>query len=171
MKRVLHVGCGKQPVSELFDGWEEIRMDIDPSCEPDIVASLTDMGDIGQFDAIYGMHVLEHFAPHEVKKVLSECRRVLKPGGFVVMVVPNLKEVRPTRDIVYVSDAGPITGLDMFYGMESLIEELPYMAHKTGFTPETLEEAFGVFDVRKVQELTHYNLMAIGANAHAIRAP
>lgn len=161
-KRVLHVGCANQPMPEFLEGFKEVRMDIDPSCNPDIVASLTDMGEIGQFDAIYGSHVLEHFTSGDVKKVVSECYRVLKPGGFVVMVVPNLENVRPTRDVVYESEAGPITGLDMFYGKESFVDENPFMAHKTGFIPETLAQAFGLFPVVKVQDLTDYNLMAVG---------
>lgn len=162
MKTVLHVGCGTAPINEFLEGYKEIRMDIDPSCNPDIVASLTDMGDIGQFDAIYGSHVLEHFAPHDVKKVLSECHRVLKPGGIVVIIVPNLYHVRPTRDVVYESPAGPITGLDMFYGKESLIADNPWMAHKTGFVAATLKEALSGFPVSEVRELSDYNLLGIG---------
>lgn len=162
MKRVLHVGCGRQPISEAFDGWEEVRMDIDPDCEPDIVASLTDMGNIGEFDAVYGSHVLEHFAPHEGAKVMQECLRVLKYGGYCVMIVPNLRGVLPTREPLYDSPAGPINGLDMYYGKESMVAENPYMAHKTGFVPETLKEAFSCFKVAEIRELTGYNLMGIG---------
>lgn len=162
MKRVLHVGCGKQQMPEFLDDYEEVRMDIDPSCNPDIVASLTDMGDIGEFDAIYGSHVLEHFTSGDVQKVLSECHRVLRRGGVAIMVVPNLENVRPTREVVYISDAGPITGLDMFYGKESFVDENPYMAHKTGFVHETLEQAFSMFSLVKVKDLTKFNLMGIG---------
>lgn len=162
MKRVLHVGCGNQPMPEFLDDYKEVRMDIDPSCNPDIVASLTDMGDIGEFDAIYGSHVLEHFTSGDVQKVLSECHRVLRRGGVAIMVVPNLENVRPTREVVYISDAGPITGLDMFYGKESFVDENPYMAHKTGFVPETLEQAFSMFSLVKVKDLTKFNLMGIG---------
>ena len=160
--KVLHVGCGRQPINEAFAGWEEVRMDIDPSCRPDIVASLTDMGDIGEFDAVFGSHVLEHFAPHEVARVLGECRRVLKDGGYCLMIVPNLSNVRPTREPLYDSPAGQITGLDMFYGKESMVADNPYMAHKTGFVAETLQEAMSEFRVARTYELTDYNLMGIG---------
>lgn len=162
MKRVLHVGCGNQPMPDFLDGYQEVRMDIDPSCNPDIVASLTDMGEIGEFDAIYGCHVLEHFTPGDVKRVMAECYRVLKHRGFVVMIVPNLENIRPTREVVYESDAGPITGLDMFYGKEDLIEQSPYMAHKTGFIPETLKEAFSLFSPVETRDITKYNLMGVG---------
>lgn len=162
MKRVLHVGCGRQPMPPFLDGYEEVRMDIDPSCEPDIVADLTDMGDVGPFEAVFGCHVLEHFTAPDVARVLAECRRVLKPRGFAVMIVPNLEHVRPTREVVYESDAGPITGLDMYYGKESFVEASPFMAHKTGFVPETLREAFAGFGRVEVRPLAGYNLLAVG---------
>lgn len=163
MKLVLHVGCGKEPIHDFLDGYKEVRLDIDPTHNPDIVASLTDMGDIGEFDAIYGCHVLEHLAPHEVAQAVKEFKRVLKAGGMVVMIVPNLAHVRPTREVLYQSEAGPITGLDMFYGKESFVAEHPYMAHKTGFVPETLKQALEAeFSPVEVRELTGYNLLGIG---------
>ena len=160
-KTVLHVGCGGQHLDDFLEGYQEIRLDIDPDAHPDIVASLLDMGDIGHFDAIYGSHVLEHFAPHEVAKVVSEFYRVLKPKGFVIMIVPNLEYVRPTDEVVYDSPAGPITGLDMYYGKASMVAENPYMAHKAGFVRKTLAKAFGGFSQVVVKDLTNFNLMVV----------
>jgi len=163
MKTVLHVGCGTQPIHDFLDGYKEVRLDIDPSMNPDIVASLTDLGEIGEFDAVYGCHVLEHLAPHEVKKAIQEFKRVLKSGGMVIMIVPNLDGVKPTREVLYQSEAGPITGLDMYYGKESLVEEHPYMAHKTGFVAETLQQALEAeFKPVSVRTLAGYNLLGIG---------
>ena len=162
MKTVLHVGCGSQPMPPLLEGYREVRLDIDPTANPDIVAGLTDMGDIGEFDAVYGCHVLEHLAPHDVRKAIAEIQRVLKDGGVAIIIVPNLKDVRPTRDVVYVCPAGPITGLDMYYGHEGLVEESPYMQHKTGFVPDTLRDALSPFARVEVRELPDYNLLGIG---------
>lgn len=39
------------------------------------------------FDGVFALEVLEHV--FEPKKVLSEIRRVLVPGGYVVVIVPN----------------------------------------------------------------------------------
>lgn len=162
MKRVLHVGCGKQPLPDFIDDCEEIRMDINPECNPDIVADLTSMGDIGGFDVVFGCHVLEHFTTGEAKTVLEECKRVLKPGGITIMIVPNLENVRPTRDVVYVSEAGPITGFDMFYGKESFVDDFPFMSHKAGYVSDTLKQAFSMFKHVQVRELADFNLMAVG---------
>jgi SAM-dependent methyltransferase len=41
----------------------------------------------GFFDALYSFHVLEHVA--NVAETLAEIRRVVKPGGFVYIGVPN----------------------------------------------------------------------------------
>jgi predicted SAM-dependent methyltransferase len=41
--------------------------------------------------AIYGSHVLEHLYRAEAQTLLLECFRVLKPGGVIRMVVPDLR--------------------------------------------------------------------------------
>ena len=45
------------------------------------------------YDAVYGSHVLEHLQPEEADFVLGECYRVLKSGGIVRIVVPDLEEI------------------------------------------------------------------------------
>src|SRR5207302_349822 len=41
-------------------------------------------------DAVYGSHVLEHLEPEAAMRLLRECFRILKPGGIVRIVVPDL---------------------------------------------------------------------------------
>jgi SAM-dependent methyltransferase len=40
--------------------------------------------------AIYGSHVLEHLYREHAQRLLLECRRVLKPGGVIRLVVPDV---------------------------------------------------------------------------------
>lgn len=141
MPTVLHVGCGTNPAPTWLSDYQEVRLDIDPRVEPDVIASMTDLGAIGPFDLIYTCHALEHLYPHDVRVALAEFLRVLKPGGGVVIVVPNLDGVKPDEEVLYESDAGPVCGLDMYYGMARLIAENPHMAHHSGFVPATLEAA------------------------------
>lgn len=41
-------------------------------------------------DAIYASHVLEHLHHEDALSLLAECRRVLKPGGILRLVLPDL---------------------------------------------------------------------------------
>jgi hypothetical protein len=61
---VLHVGCGEcEELHPTFraPGWREVRLDIDPEVQPDIVASIVSMPMVpsGSVDAVYSSHNLE----------------------------------------------------------------------------------------------------------------
>lgn len=43
------------------------------------------------FDAVYSSHVLEHLYEDETADLLRECARVLRPGGILRLVVPDLR--------------------------------------------------------------------------------
>lgn len=161
MPSVLHVGCGNEPLPAWLAGHDETRLDIDPSCEPDIVANMTDLGDIGPFDLVFSCHSLEHLAPHDVAEALGEFRRVLKPGGGAVIFVPDLEGVAANDDLLFESAAGPICGLDLFYGLRHALKERPYMAHRCGFVSATLGAALEAagFAAVSTQRLADYNLM------------
>jgi len=165
--RVLHAGCGNEhlPPEYGFGKCDEVRLDIDPTMNPDIVASIVDLGDVGEFDAVYCSHALEHLYPHQVPQALAEFRRVLKPGGYALIFVPDLEDVRPTEDVLYESNAGPVSGLDLIYGHHKFTVDRPYMAHHCGFTSLTLgraltEAGFNEVHTRRIENFCH-NLMAV----------
>ena len=162
-KRILHAGCGGESLPEWLAG-EEVRLDIDPECGPDIVASLTDMGKIGPFDAVYCSHTLEHLYPHDVPVALGECLRVLCRGGVAILVVPDLEDVRPTEEILYETPAGQIAGLDLYYGYRPWLRANPFMAHHTGFIAATLEKALAAVGFQNVrtERMSGWNLMGVG---------
>jgi len=138
----LHVGFGGHPLPDWAEGATETTLDIDPTYDPDYVASMVDMGEIGEYDIVYSAHCLEHVYAYEVKKALREMHRVLVDGGTNMVIVPALDNVAPTTETIYECHCGPVNGLDIMYGMASLIEENPYMAHKTGFTMDSLKDEF-----------------------------
>lgn len=45
------------------------------------------------FDALYHAHLLEHLPRPQALPFLRECRRVLKPGGILRVVVPDLEQI------------------------------------------------------------------------------
>lgn len=143
---------------------DETRLDADPAVQPDIVAEITNLGDIGRFDLIYCSHTLEHVYQHQVAMVLSEFKRVLRDGGAAIITVPDLTDVKCDDTIIYESYAGPITGRDMYYGLASFVEANPLMAHKTGFTRETLKKALEEhFHSVRIISVTGHNIIGIGA--------
>lgn len=141
-RRILHVGCGGARLPEWVPG-VETRLDISPDNAPDIVASMCEMPMVadGSFDGVYCSHALEHLYPHDVGKALREFRRVLGVGGTAIIIVPDLEDARPTEDVLYESPAGPVRGLDLFYGFRPAIPTMPHMAHHTGFIAATLRAA------------------------------
>jgi len=162
--RMLHVGCGGDTLPDWAANCDEVRLDIDRRWNPDIVGNITDLSDVCEYDFIYGAHVLEHVFPHEVKIALKGFLRALKPGGTVLMFVPDLEDIKPSHDVLYDCMGGTVSGLDMFYGHGQLVEVNPFMAHRTGFTRDLLETEFkeagfvGITGTR----LSNYSLMVCG---------
>jgi ubiquinone/menaquinone biosynthesis C-methylase UbiE len=164
-KIVLNVGCGyplRQKLHRHFHGpeWREVRLDLDPAVQPDIVCSITDMRPVSAntIDAVWSSHNLEHLQRHEVPLALGEFMRVLKPQGLLLLTLPDLQQVAQLvvddklEDLAYQSPSGPVTPLDMIFGhTASLARGNRYMAHRTGFTARTLHQALveaGFVEVR-----------------------
>jgi predicted SAM-dependent methyltransferase len=154
-KIVLNVGCGyplRQKLHRHFHGpeWQEIRLDVDPGVQPDIVCSMTDMRPISAntIDAVWSSHNLEHLQRHEVPLALGEFIRVLKPRGLLLLTLPDLQQVAQLvvddrlEDEAYYSPSGPVTPLDMIFGhTASVARGNRFMAHRTGFTARSLHQA------------------------------
>jgi len=153
VRTFLHVGCGparKDRTTRAFarPDWRELRFDIDPNVEPDIVGTMIDMSAVatGSVDALYSAHNIEHLFPHEIPLALAEFLRVLKPEGFVVVTCPDLQSVAALiaedrlTDAAYISPAGPIAPLDILYGHRpQLAAGNLHMAHRCGFTRRVLD--------------------------------
>ncbi|WP_412774641.1 class I SAM-dependent methyltransferase [Nitrobacter sp.] len=126
----------------------EVRFDIDPGVQPDVVGSILDLGKSFKpqsFDVIWSSHVLEHLYAHDVFPALRQFHRILKRDGFALIMTPDLEAVarfiveQGVATVAYHSPSGPIRPLDMLYGHSRAIEEgHAHMAHRTGFTAERL---------------------------------
>jgi hypothetical protein len=153
LKTVLNVGCGPRGRAHSFSGfdqhWRELRLDIDPSVEPDLVGTMTDMSAVasGSVDAIVSSHNIEHLYPHEVPVALAEFVRVLKDDGMVLITCPDLQSVcarvanGELASTLYESPAGPIAAIDIMYGLRSAMAGGNlFMAHRCGFTLQLLAD-------------------------------
>jgi len=162
LKYLLHVGCGSKvnKVPFEFAAYKEVRLDCNKLVQPDIVASIVAMPMISdnEFDAIFASHVLEHLHPHEVGMALAEFARVLKPGGKLLIQVPDLQSIggRLALDqadyALYQSHIGMITPLDMIYGHRGSVGAGNlFMSHKTGFTQSVLKDALHTAGLEKIE--------------------
>ena len=83
----LHLGCGPKYAPSFInadanpfhriDLWLDLR---NPLPFPDAM-----------LEGIYTLETLEHLYPDELDALLLECRRVLRPGGFLRIGVPHLR--------------------------------------------------------------------------------
>ena len=83
----LNIGCG----SKIMDGFVNVDAASNHShIQPDVACDITKAlpFDTGSVDEAHAYHVLEHFIPYEVATILTEWKRVLKPGGLLVIEVP-----------------------------------------------------------------------------------
>jgi SAM-dependent methyltransferase len=180
MLTVLHVGCGPQKGRLAVNGfgaddWRELRLDIDPAAEPDIIGTMTDMADVAtqSVDAIFSSHNIEHLYAHEVPVALAEFVRVLKPEGFLVVTCPDLQSVcalvadDQLAEAAYVSPAGPIAPLDILFGLRTqMAQGNLYMAHRFGFTKRTLTETLGAAGFQTIaclQRAASFDLWAVAS--------
>lgn len=176
-KTVLHLGCG--PVTagilpDVFgkDEWKEIRVDLDAAAKPDVVASITDLRAFADksADCVYSSHTIEHLSAHEVPVAFAEFFRVLRPGGFVLLMCPDLATVAKAildgkvEETAYESPAGPIRPLDILYGYSEFIRHgNVFQQHKTGFTADSLQaklEAAGFVRVEAIRDEAAWGLCA-----------
>jgi hypothetical protein len=147
---VVNAGCGPKDGAQLpamFDSWHQLRVDVDPEVDPDVLTDITDLSAIptGFADAVWTAHCLEHLYLHQVPQALAEFRRVLRDDGFLCLIVPDLQTIASyivsdkMDDTIYESPAGPICAHDVLFGLGSAVElGRVSMAHRCGFAPTSL---------------------------------
>lgn len=97
--RLLDVGCGSGQFLALMrsEGWEVEGQDVDLRAAETAFKTYGIGVRVGRleavgysddtFDAVTMSHVIEHI--NDPIGILKECRRILKPGGMLVLVTPN----------------------------------------------------------------------------------
>jgi len=140
----LNLGCGKN----LKDGY--INIDVVPQL-PSVVKSDIKKLSYGDntIDEIYLSMVLEHIDNSDVRTALKEWNRVLKKGGKIVIIVPNIigavKAYLENRLVTHAFPNPPFEDkalevlFQMVYGRADIFGGNEYMQHRTGFSYKRLE--------------------------------
>jgi len=131
VKMVLELGCGSRPAL-VPPGVELVTTDIiirSSEVRPTVLCDLSRGWPFrdGVFDLVYSCHFLEHLAFSDVNYVvMPETCRVLKRGGEVEIIVPNIKRAaqRLLKD-----ENDPIAWV-LIYG----VPDDSYSYHKWGCT-------------------------------------
>lgn len=121
----LNLGCSNYKISGF------VNLDSDPTCNPDVVGDATCLEyDDCSVDFIYAGHLLEHINSHLTISVIKEWHRVLRYGGCIMCVTP---------DVAIAAAMHRRQEID-----NNLLEAIIYGKgeHKTFFTQEKLLDCF-----------------------------
>jgi predicted SAM-dependent methyltransferase len=97
----------------------------------------------GAFELAYASHVLEHFGRHEQRRVLAEWFRVVAPGGWLRLAVP---------DFGAVVAAYPTFGIEAVTGLVCGGQRDVYDFHKMIFDRASLGRALAEVGFVEVRE-------------------
>ncbi|GAA4430970.1 class I SAM-dependent methyltransferase [Actinokineospora soli] len=136
---VLEAGCGEGYGADLLAGAARhvIALDYDAQTAAHVARAYPAVSAVrgnlaglplrdGAVDVVANLQVIEHLWDQE--GFLAECRRVLRPGGVLLVTTPNRITFSPGRD----------TPLNPFHTRELAGEELRGMLLDAGFTVEFL---------------------------------
>jgi predicted SAM-dependent methyltransferase len=98
-------------------------------------------------DEVHSYHFIEHVFAWEAPAVVKEFRRLLKPGGLLVLECPNLELA--ARNLL----AGMKEQMWMFPFYGDPEHKDPFMCHKFGYTMASLESLVRGAGFKKVMHL------------------
>lgn len=135
----LNIGAG----GKVIDGW----LSVDLAGEPDICADVRSIPVAdGYADEAMAIHVIEHLYRWDAPVALAEWRRVLKPGGLMVIECPDL--MKSCRNVL--SGQGERLGVWGLFGDPGYRD--PLMVHKWAWTAEELMAEMKAAGFKKVRQ-------------------
>ena len=86
----INLGSGQRKFGA---GWTNV--DINPKWDPDVIADGSDMPmfNAGSAEMIVCHHTLEHYGCGEASGMVKEAWRILRPGGSLIVCVPDMNEL------------------------------------------------------------------------------
>ncbi len=141
----IHLGCGEK----YLKGY--LHIDINDGKHIDYKTDVRDlhMFEDNSVDKIYSSHTLEYFNREEVVSVLEEWKRVLKPGGVLLLAVPNFESIvkvyQEYKDINHRGILGPLFGKWSLDNGETIY-------HKTTYDFRSLKILLESIEFKKIME-------------------
>ena len=128
------------------DDHREGFVSIDLRPEADVTADIRDLSAYpdGSVDELLALDILEHFWRDDVPAVLTEWRRVLRPGGRLTLRIPNMHAL--ARQIVRGTHVEAT--IRNIYGGHRWGPDGSWDAHHWGWTPQTLAPLLAEFGYR-----------------------
>lgn len=149
----LNLGCG----DKILPGYVNVDVvEVRAGKKPDVICDLHDLAPFADSsaDEILSVHVVEHFWRWEIRDVLREWIRVLKPGGRMVVECPNIKSACETilQDPEKFSrdDQHGQRTMWVFYGDPKWKD--PLMIHRWGYTPESLRSLLAEVGLTQIRQ-------------------
>ena len=148
-KLIADIGSG--PVSPYFAEGKSVSFDIREDMRPDVVCDIRNLPVPSEtFDIVFSSHTLEHFSWLSIDKVLKEWTRVLKVGGELRVIVPNLRHVAKRL----LADTLIPTDIWVLYGEQDYAKNF----HAVGFTPNVLRRLVETMKVYENIEIIEGNI-------------
>lgn len=116
-----------------------INIDIDPRNRvADTIGNALDLSMFGSntIDLILSSHIIEHFNSTDAVKALKEWHRVLKPGGWLVMELPDLDKCM----LMFLNATNNEQRKDALIGIYGRFDWVIYQGHQYGYNHPTLRE-------------------------------
>lgn len=151
----INLGCGKHTL----EGW----FCIDVQQHPDATRPLDMVSDVKKIalpdecaDEIMAIHLFEHLYRWECDEVIEEWKRLLKPGGKLILEMPDL--LKFCSNIIKDVKSKHEGQMGMWGAYGDPREKNPYMCHRWGWTYRTIKpflESHGFKNLR--EEVTQWH--------------
>lgn len=153
----LNVGAGARRPEGYFNVDAEENPDAPKPLDAVCMAGAIPLPD-NSVSELMAVHLWEHLYRWECDEVMEEWKRVLRPGGLLVLEMPDL--IKFCKNIIDGATRGGKhpDQLGMWAGWGDPRSKNPHMCHKWAWSPETIEEflrGHGFIKIRHLPTVYH----------------